>query len=120
MKEELDDKMNAARQEWGKLKAIEIEREIEKARENWQEELAKIVEQTELTAVEKAKTEWLKEQEKDNMSKEKEDVTQILTAAKTEWEREKVIIISFVIFLLTSLLFNLVICNTIDCCLAVQ
>ena len=90
--------MNAARREWGRLKAIEIEREIEKTRRNWDEELAKIVEQAEQTAVEKAKDEWLKEQDgKNRMSDAREgDLAKAVTEAKQEWEREKVMLSSSV------------------------
>ena len=92
MTEEQDEKMNAARQEWGRLKTIEIEREVEKARHNWDKELAKIVEQAEQTAVENAKGGWLKEQEEeDKVSKAREDdMAKALAAAKQEWEQEKV------------------------------
>ncbi|XP_028402524.1 centrosomal protein of 152 kDa-like [Dendronephthya gigantea] len=90
MQEQVEN-MNAARQEWGKLKAVEIEREIEKSRRNWEEELAKIVDEAELSAVKKAKIEWLKGQEsREKIFKEKEEsLSEALTAAKAEWEREK-------------------------------
>lgn len=89
--------MNAARQEWGKLKALEIEREIEKSRRSWEEDLANIVDEAEQSAVKKAKIEWLKEQESQNkISKEKEEgLSEALAVAKDEWEREKVIIIKY-------------------------
>jgi hypothetical protein len=94
MMQEQEETMNAARQEWGRLKAIEIEREIEKTRRNWDEEFAKIVEQAEQTAVEKAKDEWLEEQEgKNKMSDVREgDLAKAVTEAKQEWEREKVML----------------------------
>ena len=90
---EQDDKMNTAHEEWTRLKTIEIEREIENARHNWDDELAKIVEQAQKTAVEKAQSEWLKELEgKIEMSKAREDdLAKALMAAKQEWERDKVL-----------------------------
>ena len=91
MTKEQEEKLNAARQDFEALKANEIEREIEKARQNWNEELTKTVEQAKQTAVASAENEWLKKQE-DEMSKIREDdVAKALTSAKQEWEEEKVI-----------------------------
>jgi hypothetical protein len=93
MTREQDGKMNAAHQEWGRLKTIEIEREIENARQTWDGDLAKIIEQTQQEAVEKAQSEWLKEKEGEvEMSNAKEDdLSEALKTAKQEWERDKVI-----------------------------
>lgn len=96
--EEQNDKTNAAHQEWERLKTLEIDREIKKAREDWEQELAKILVVAKKSAVDKAKADWLKEQDElgqDKLSKTREEgVAQALTAAKKEWEREKVNIFS--------------------------
>ena len=92
MTQEQDEKLNNAHQEFERLKENEIKREIEKARQNWDEELATIVEQAKQTAVANAKNQWLKEQ-KDGMCKAREeDLAKALTSAKQEWEKERVII----------------------------
>ena len=90
MTQEQDEKLNKAHQEFERLKENEIKREIERARLNWDEELATIVEQAKQTAVANAKNQWLKEQ-KDGMSKAREeDLAKALTSAKQEWAKERV------------------------------
>lgn len=92
MTQEQDEKLNTAHQEFERLKANEIKREIEKARQNWDEELAMIVEQAKQTAVANAKNVWLKEQEDEMSNAREEDLGKALTSARQEWEKEKVII----------------------------
>lgn len=90
--EEENDKTNAARQEWERLKTLEIDREIKKAREDWEQELDKILAEAKTSAVDKAKADWLRQQDElgqDKLTKTR-GVAQALTAAKKEWEREKV------------------------------
>ena len=91
MTKEQEEKLNAARQDFEVLKANEIEREIEKARQNWNEELTKTVEQAKLTAVASAENKWLKKQEDEIAKIREDDVAKALTSAKQEWEEEKVI-----------------------------
>ena len=83
-----DESLRMSRKDWELSDTVETGNELNKARQNWELELAFTVKQAQERAVEKAKVDWLNERDrraKEEMSKE------MIEAAKKEWEQEKVI-----------------------------
>ena len=91
MEQEHDGKLSVAREEWDRMKVTEIEREIEKAKRNWDEDTKKLIAEAKETSVSLAKSDWFREQTEIRQNAIAQKIEEIkaeaLAAAKKDLEK---------------------------------